>query len=62
MNRLKNVIDKNPKSERKQKKKKSSDLDEIYELLKGVLVQKIYIFKELAPRSRTYELRGQGKK
>ena len=30
--------------------------------LKGVLVQKIDIFKELTPRSRTYELRGQGKK
>ena len=36
MNRLKNMIKKNSKSERKQKKKKSSDLDEIYELLKEV--------------------------
>ena len=34
MNRLKNVIKKNAKSEKKkQKKKKYSDLDEIYELL-----------------------------
>ena len=28
---------------------------------KGVLVQKIDIFKELTPRSRTYELCSQGK-
>ena len=31
-------------------------------LLKGTYAGKIYIFKELAPRSGTYELRGQGKK
>ena len=30
--------------------------------MKGVLVQKIDIFKELTPRSRTYELRDQGGK
>ena len=29
---------------------------------KGVLYQNIDIFKESAPRSRTYQLRGQGKK
>ena len=34
----------------------------LFLILKGVLYQKIDIFKELAPRSRTYELRGQGKK
>ena len=33
-----------------------------WEAIKGVLVQKIDIFKELTPRSRTYKLRGQGKK
>ena len=37
MNRLKNVIKKNPESEKKnRKKKKYSDLDEIYELLEEV--------------------------
>ena len=30
--------------------------------LKGVLARKIDIFKELTPRSRTYELRGPGEK
>ena len=29
---------------------------------KGRVVKKINVFKELAPRLRTYELRGQGKK
>ena len=28
---------------------------------KGLVLKKIDVFKELAPRFRTYELRGQGK-
>ena len=31
-------------------------------LLRGGLSKKIDVFKELTPRLRTYELRGQGKK